>query len=377
MERHFFITTYPHTKFYLKPSLGVNLLTNIQLLDYFINRSSKQSQRVKELARKLPDPVKEDLRILRTVFAHSVILRNYYIKHAEDIDQTWPEFISWWEGLREEQILDLIIFGIQEAIDYYYKFMEPIASVEKTLKGVDLGKEALKNDLNRKQALIAVLQSWSVEEIHEVLPIYQDLAEVKTRIIHLIKGFWQFGFQEIWQKTQREIENWITRNQTLIHQSYGTNEEAIFKITGLYPATKEIEQINRAEFLTFIPVTNMGRLLTICELENHIFLMFEPAKKEETNQPADVQMNDVNLALEGLGDSTRLQIIHLLTRNKEMYAQQIVNELDINQSTVSRHLNQLYQAGLVTIRQEGNTKYFSINKETIKRVIQVLETFLQ
>ena len=203
MERHFFITTYPHTKFYLKPSLGVNLLTNIQLLDYFINRSSKQSQRVKELARKLPDPVKEDLRILRTVFAHSVILRNYYIKHAEDIDQTWPEFISWWEGLREEQILDLIIFGIQEAIDYYYKFMEPIASVEKTLKGVDLGKEALKNDLNRKQALIAVLQSWSVEEIHEVLPIYQDLAEVKTRIIHLIKGFWQFGFQEIWQKTQR------------------------------------------------------------------------------------------------------------------------------------------------------------------------------
>lgn len=70
------------------------MLTNIQLLDYFINRSSKQSQRVKELARKLPDPVKEDLRILRTVFAHSVILRNYYIKHAEDIDQTWPEFIS-------------------------------------------------------------------------------------------------------------------------------------------------------------------------------------------------------------------------------------------------------------------------------------------
>lgn len=105
--------------------------------------------------------------------------------------------------------------------------------------------------------------------------------------------------------------------------------------------------------------------------------MFEPTS---TNDYASAEKNnsaEVNLAFEGLGDSTRLQIIHLLAKNDEMFAQQIVNELNLKQSSVSRHLNYLHKTNLVSVRQEGNTKYYSINQNEIKKVIYVLENLLK
>src|SRR5699024_11234124 len=39
------------------------------------------------------------------------------------------------------------------------------------------------------------------------------------------------------------------------------------------------------------------------------------------------------------------------------------------------HLNQLHRAKLVSICQAGNTKYFSINRDEIKKVLGVLEGF--
>ena len=375
--RYFFITTYPETKFSIQSSLGISLLTNIQLVDYFLNSATDEAQEIKDLAKRLPEGVKEDLRILRTVFAHGVILRDFYIRNTDKIDHEWEAFFGWWETLNEDQVLDLIIFGIMEAMDYYDKNMRPIPAVEEILKDVCLDKEKLKDSTNRKQALKAVLKSWAVENIGEILPIYQDTREVKERVIRLLKGFWKFGFHDVWQNKRKFIAEWINNNRSLTHRAYATNEEAIYKMTGLYPDSKETDRINRAEYLTFVPVPNMGRLLSISEFEGRIYLMFEPPRKVESNGSFKIDGEDEYLvAFEGLGDTTRIQIIQLLATHKEMYAQQIVKELGLSQSTVSRHLNHLQQANLVTIRQDGNTKYYSINKTTIQNMVHVLESFL-
>ncbi|MDY0406449.1 metalloregulator ArsR/SmtB family transcription factor [Virgibacillus sp. 179-BFC.A HS] len=377
MERNLFITTYPQTKLNIKESLGIGIFTHIQLLDYFSNNSSAQIASIKHLSNNLPESVKEELQILRTVFAHGVILRDYYIKHAKNLSQEWEEFVGWWEGLNEDEVAELVIYGIKESMDYYYKHLPTIPAVEEIMKEVSLETDQLKGDRNRHNALKAVLESWSVDKIDEILPIYNDITGIKKRIISLLKGVWEFGFKEIWDSKKDYISDWKSTNISLINKSYGTNEEAIYNITGLYPDINDADRINRAEFITFIPVPNMGRLITSYELEKHIFLMFEPFLLEDIKRTEVFKTNELYLAFEGLGDANRLQIINLLANYEEMYAQQIVNKLEMNQSTVSRQLNQLHQSNLVKIRQEGTTKYFSINKDEIRKVIKVLETFLK
>lgn len=97
MERNLLIPTYPKTKLRMTESVGVSVLTNIQLLDYCLNNSAVESKWVKDFAKALPENLKKDLRVLRTIFAHGVILRDYYLKHQTSINQDWDDFREWWE----------------------------------------------------------------------------------------------------------------------------------------------------------------------------------------------------------------------------------------------------------------------------------------
>lgn len=376
MVRDFFMATYPPTKLSTEESVGVSVFTNIQLLDYFIHNSPIESEWIKDFSNTLPDRVKDDLRLLRTVFAHGVILRDFYFKQMDHLHEDWEAFINWWKELDEEEVLELIIYGIQEVLDYYYRYLPTIPAVEMIMNGVSLDTDDLKKDShNRENGIKAVLASWYVEEMDEILPLYRDLKGVKERIIRLLNGFWEAGFKEYWEGVKSSISEWKLKNTDQMSKSFGTNEEAIFTITGLYPDTSDIDEINRVHFLTFIPVPNMGRLLSFVEFGKHGYLMFDPFlnNSEKKNQ---IKPLEFHLAFEGLGDATRFKIIQLLATHKEMFAQQIVTKLNLKQSTVSRHLNQLHQSKLVTIRQDGNTKYYSIHKEEIRKVIEVLETFL-
>ena len=79
--------------------------------------------------------------------------------------------------------------------------------------------------------------------------------------------------------------------------------------------------------------------------------------------------------LKALADETRLQILALL-QGRELYAQEIVDQLDISQPAVSRHLNLMAAAGVLTIRREGNAKYYSVNAETLARVADALRALV-
>jgi ArsR family transcriptional regulator len=67
-----------------------------------------------------------------------------------------------------------------------------------------------------------------------------------------------------------------------------------------------------------------------------------------------------------LGDETRLRIMGLLVSGQELCVCDIMAALDLPQSTVSRHLSYLRNAGLVDDRRQGIWMYYTINKESME-----------
>ena len=63
-----------------------------------------------------------------------------------------------------------------------------------------------------------------------------------------------------------------------------------------------------------------------------------------------------------LADPTRLSVLHLLEQ-KPAYVLQIVQELGLKQSNVSKHLSLMYDAGLVKRERNGNQILYSIGDE--------------
>jgi DNA-binding transcriptional ArsR family regulator len=64
--------------------------------------------------------------------------------------------------------------------------------------------------------------------------------------------------------------------------------------------------------------------------------------------------------LQTLADPTRLHIIEVL-RTGERSVNDIVANVDIDQSGVSRHLRILQEAGFVQVRPEGQKRFYSLS----------------
>src|ERR1700730_17015073 len=72
-------------------------------------------------------------------------------------------------------------------------------------------------------------------------------------------------------------------------------------------------------------------------------------------------------AFQALADPTRRQVIAALRRG-ERQVSDIVGELDIHQSGVSRHLRILLDTGFVTVRPEGQLRLYSLRPEPFRDV---------
>ncbi|ACT01493.1 ArsR/SmtB family transcription factor [Paenibacillus sp. JDR-2] len=65
-----------------------------------------------------------------------------------------------------------------------------------------------------------------------------------------------------------------------------------------------------------------------------------------------------------LGEPTRIKIAMLLTEEQNLCCSDIGSKLEsVAGSTLSHHLKQLTECGLLTLRKDGTYIYYSVNKE--------------
>lgn len=76
-------------------------------------------------------------------------------------------------------------------------------------------------------------------------------------------------------------------------------------------------------------------------------------------------MIDYVSIFKALGDSTRLEIVQMLTEG-ERCACKILERFEITQPTLSHHMKILSECGLVSVRKEGKWSYYSLNCEIWK-----------
>ena len=80
-----------------------------------------------------------------------------------------------------------------------------------------------------------------------------------------------------------------------------------------------------------------------------------------------------NSLFKALAESIRLRIVILLTEG-ELCVCDLTDLLSLPQSTVSRHMSRLKNAGLITDRRVGKWVHYNINNETIEYLPSLLET---
>ncbi len=71
----------------------------------------------------------------------------------------------------------------------------------------------------------------------------------------------------------------------------------------------------------------------------------------------------------------RLKIINLLRNNKRNVSE-IMEELDMDQATVSHNLARLRKCGFVKVEIDGSFRRYSLNEDTIKPMINLIDAHM-
>lgn len=81
-----------------------------------------------------------------------------------------------------------------------------------------------------------------------------------------------------------------------------------------------------------------------------------------------------------IADATRRDILQVLLERHatgdEISVSEIVGKLEISQPTVSKHLKVLREAELVTVREEGQHRFYSLDPEPLEMVEDFVIPFL-
>jgi len=81
--------------------------------------------------------------------------------------------------------------------------------------------------------------------------------------------------------------------------------------------------------------------------------------------------------LKALSDETRLKLLGFLRHGNEICVCDIEKVFNKTQSTLSRHLKTLTEAGVLESRRDGNKKLFKVKDTQIFKLLAVLDNLIK
>ncbi len=78
--------------------------------------------------------------------------------------------------------------------------------------------------------------------------------------------------------------------------------------------------------------------------------------------------------MKALSDENRVHIVSMIAKQDDICACNILDDLGINQSTLSYHMKTLCSTGLVTCRKEGKWMHYSLDRDIFSQTARFLES---
>lgn len=101
-----------------------------------------------------------------------------------------------------------------------------------------------------------------------------------------------------------------------------------------------------------------------------IFRLSFPSNK--VKRVVNIKTKEIILISKALSEKNRVEIVKLLSE-EELCACHLLEHFDITQPTLSHHMKQLTESGLVKVTKKGTWNHYSINKEIVDQYIEFLK----
>jgi|GEM_PF-3318086 ArsR family transcriptional regulator, arsenate/arsenite/antimonite-responsive transcriptional repressor len=203
--------------------------------------------------------------------------------------------------------------------------------------------------------------AWTLSRANEAQQAQASLLlenppELKAMVVSTLRSFWENHFRTIYASHNEAMQLVLdeVRPPTTLAGLSTLLEDLLGRSIQL-----EADWTDEHERILIVPFPFMGPyavLMDTTEPEAALILAFdaERAMVLGIDSPTGPDVTK----LKALADETRLEILRFVGRS-ERFGGEIVTHLGISQPGISRHLRLLTASGLLDVRQEGTSKFYS------------------
>ncbi len=204
-----------------------------------------------------------------------------------------------------------------------------------------------------------------------------DPPSMHTMITNHLRHMWDSYLAAEWQRVEPMLSDAVLAfNQSNIEAM--DRLEAFRFVTGQTLDRDDWQlMLETTKRLVFIPSAHVGSYLGRVQFDDTLGVIFGARLPEGTPFEApDLSRAEILTRLGTLSDDTRLRILRLVAEEGEKCSQEIMQRLDLSQSTTSRHLSQLSATGYLLARRLEGANCYQINGPRIEDTLRALGSYL-
>lgn len=284
-------------------------------------------------------------------------------------------------GLRMAPILDLVLSLL--ILNNPERFGTDLPWMRRARARLPEALLAELQELSEQEDLFALALDLEDGPAQPVLARLDQLSQSHPRLGRALRRYWEAMAPEVAEATgllaaslQAEQER-LARMDPIAFLTHFSDRISVVgdgEAISLYWGRGLKVPLAELQRILFIPSAFCPRRLMFYRIGPTQLFFYRP---EAGATPSDEEVPErLLLALGALADATRLRLLQLIGR-ESLPAQEMARRLGVGESTVSRHLRLLIEAGLVARdRQEGRYIYYSLEAGRIDELAARLKHYL-
>jgi len=204
-----------------------------------------------------------------------------------------------------------------------------------------------------------------------------DPPAMQALIVSHLREMWARCLEPEWRRTEPMLQDAV-RACSQVDLGSMSRFEAMQRIVGQdLDAAKWQDALEEAERVILVPSAHIGPYQGRLGVGKTMWVLFGARLPEGVQYHApDLSRAEILVRLTALADNNRLRILRLIAENGELSSQEIIARLDLSQSSVSRHLNQLRATGYLVERRCNGAKCYRLAAERIQHTLQAVQAYL-
>ncbi|MDZ4672743.1 MAG: winged helix-turn-helix domain-containing protein [Phototrophicales bacterium] len=206
--------------------------------------------------------------------------------------------------------------------------------------------------------------------------LLHDAEALKNMVVNHLRDMWQTYLKPEWEAQLPALQESVSAFSAMDYRGLN-GYEAARTITGR-DIPEFWSKLNMAEEVIFVPSAHLGPYVSMM-VQNERGIVFFGARipRGAVVKSSALGRSELLVRLNALTDDTRLMILELLTMHEELCAQDIMNMLNLSQSSASRHLRQLTATGYLNERRRDVAKCYTLNMERVDDTLEALKYFMR